>query len=61
MRIGETGTLKLWLVELGSEEEKMEVIKLKGRVKGSVIRIDEGRTWRKRKIIHAAVKSENVE
>ncbi|XP_043475697.1 uncharacterized protein LOC122507179 [Leptopilina heterotoma] len=48
---GEYGVPKLWLVELGSEEEKMDVMRVKGRLKGSVIRIDEDRCWRERRML----------
>lgn len=48
---GEYGVPKLWLVELGSEEEKMDVMRVKGRLKGSVIRIDEDRSWRDRRMV----------
>lgn len=48
---GEYGVPKLWLVELGSEEEKMDVMRVKGRLKGSVIRIDEDRSWRERRMV----------
>lgn len=46
----EEGIVKIWLVELESEEEKQEIIKVKNRLKGTQVRIDEDKTRRERMI-----------
>lgn len=41
---------EFWLVRLGSEEQKREVMKRKRRLKGDKMRITDDLTWRERKI-----------
>lgn len=41
--MGENGVSKLWLVELGNQEEKKEVMRMKKKFKGNLISMDEDR------------------
>ncbi|XP_051161830.1 golgin subfamily A member 6-like protein 22 [Leptopilina boulardi] len=47
-REDEEGRVGMWLVELGSEEEKQEIMRAKSKLRGTEVRIDEDRTRRER-------------